>query len=153
MQSQNLYHPTAGTSPPTHSGCGEYVGAVIRCLSSCSLWWYRQRMNSHPCLAVTRSPTFPGCYPRPYGEIGLLLLSTVTSQCPSFPAGAVSQEASQKTRVSVLDYQTSIKDKITPHPPNQDAVNLCEKRGVANRNLNPNWCPHQCRDESDITVI
>ena len=153
MQSQNLYHPTAGTSPPTHSGCGEYVGAVIRCLSSCSLWWYRQRMNSHPCLAVTRSPTFPGCYPRPYGEIGLPLLSTVTSQCPSFPAGAVSQEASQKTRVSVLDYQTSIKDKITPHPPNQDAVNLCEQRGVANRNLNPNWCPHHSRDESDITVI
>lgn len=109
MQSQNLDHPIAVTSPPTHSGSGEYVGAVIRCLCSCSLWWNQPRMNSHPCLAVTRSPTFPGCYLRPFGEIGFPFLSTVTSQCPSFPAGAMSQEASQKTRVGVLDYQTSIK--------------------------------------------
>lgn len=43
MQKQNLYHPTTVTSPPTHSGSGEYVGAVIRCLCSCSLWWYQPR--------------------------------------------------------------------------------------------------------------
>lgn len=124
VQRQNLYHPTTVTSPPTHSGSWEYVGAVIRC----SLWWYQLRSEFSFLPSSHKKPTFPGRYLRPCGETGLPLLSTVARQCSSLLPGAVSQEAYWKTRVGVLDCQTSIKDKITPHPPNQDDLNLCEKR-------------------------
>ena len=79
MQSQNLYHPPTVTSPPTHSGSGGYVGAVIRSLHFSSSGGISRglvgSLNSHPCLAVTRSPTLPRCQRKPSGEIGLLLPS------------------------------------------------------------------------------
>lgn len=72
MQSQNLYHPPAVTSAPTHCGSGGYRGAVIRCLcfpTSGGISTGREwTLNSHPGLAVTRSLTLPKCQRRPSGE-------------------------------------------------------------------------------------
>lgn len=96
-------------------------------------------MNSHPCLAVTRSPV-SWVLPEAFGEIGFPFLSTVTSQCPSFPAGAMShrkppKDTSRCLRLPDLNKGGPFIPKCSP-----TSVRKIMKR-------------HQCRDESDMTVI
>lgn len=123
------------------------MGAVIRSLHSSSSGDINRGLvgspNSHPCLAVTRSPTLPRCQRRPSGEIGLLLPSNSNKavspfSCWSSVTGSLLKDKSRCLRLWGLNKK---KEKNTPHPKNQEDLNLYEERQSrgANTETNQIW--------------